>query len=67
MDLFHNFKECYNSDNEELELFEKTGHINITDKTKPKKVTNVVENKIIEKKEKKEDKKKNILLIIFLK
>ena len=58
MDLFHNFKECYNSDNEELELFEKTGHINITDKTKPKKVTNVVENKIIEKKEKKEDKKK---------
>ena len=35
-DLFNNFKEFYKSENEELELSDKTGHIMIKDKTKPK-------------------------------
>ena len=37
-------EKLYNSENEELELFEETGHINIKDKTKPIKMT--IENKI---------------------
>ena len=35
LELFNDFKKFYNS-NEELELFAKTGHINIIDKTKHK-------------------------------
>ena len=66
LDLFNDFKQFYKSENEELELFEKTGHINILDKTKPKNITNVnvkIENKnkkneIKEKKAKKEKEKK---------
>ena len=51
LDLFNHFKQFYNSQNEILELFPKTGHINITDTTKVK------EKKInIEKKEEKENK-----------
>ena len=67
LELFNDFKQFYKSENEELELFEKTGHINITDKTKPKniivekkvekKLENKNENKINEKKVKKENKK----------
>ena len=34
LDLFENFKQFYNSENEILELSTKTGHINIIDKTK---------------------------------
>ena len=68
LELFNDFKKFYNS-NEELELFTKTGHINIIDKTKPKnkiqenKIENKSENKIKEKKEKKpkkEKEKKNV-------
>ena len=65
LDLFNDFKDFYKSENEELELFDKTGHINITDKNKPKKVIpenkNKIETKnenIKEKKEKKEKKPK---------
>jgi len=36
LDLFNDFKEFYSSENEELELSDKTGHIMIKDKTKPK-------------------------------
>ena len=50
-DLFNNFKEFYNSKNEELVLFEQTGHINIIDKTKSKKM--IEENKIEKKSENK--------------
>ena len=50
-DLFNNFKEFYNSKNEELVLFEQTGHINIIDKTKSKKM--IEENKIEKKRENK--------------
>ena len=51
LDLANHFKQFYNSPNEILELFPKTGHINITDTTKVK------EKKInIEKKEEKENK-----------
>ena len=51
LDLFNHFKQFYNSPNEILELFPKTGHINITD------ITKVKEKKInIEKKEEKENK-----------
>ena len=57
LELFNDFKQFYNSENEELELFEKTGHINIIDKTKPKKI--VTENKIENKNDKKEKKEKN--------
>ena len=38
LDLFNDFKQFYNSEKEELEFFEKTGHINIKDKTKPVKI-----------------------------
>ena len=41
LELFNDYKQFYKSENEELELFENTGHINITDKAKPKKFTNV--------------------------
>ena len=69
LELFNDFKQFYNSENESLELFEQTGHINIIDKTKPKKL--IVEkkenekkvkneNKINEKKEKKEKKENKI-------
>ena len=37
-DLFKDFKEFYNSKNEILELSDKTGHINIIDKAKQKKM-----------------------------
>ena len=64
LELFNDFKKYYNS-NEELELFTKTGHINIIDKTKQKKkiegnkIENKTENKIKkEKKPKKEKEKK---------
>ena len=50
LELFNDYKQFYKSKNEELELFENTGHINITDKTKPKKNINV--NKIENKNEK---------------
>ena len=68
LELFNDFKQNYKSGNEELELFEKTGHINIIDKTKPKKMitdnTNKNEknekNNIIKKEKKdKNEKKKN--------
>ena len=63
LDLFNDFKQFYNSKNEDLELFEKTGHINIIDKTKIKienKIENKTENKIENKIEnKKKDKKEN--------
>ena len=52
-DLYNNFKEFYSSENEELELSDKTGHINIKDKTKPRK--EIEENK----KEKKNENKIN--------
>ena len=65
LDLFNNFKQFYNSENEILELFPETGHINIIDKSKeqkekveiaPKKNENKIENQ--EKKEKKKKKEK---------
>ena len=68
LELFNDFKQFYKPENEELELYEQTGHINITDKTKPKKIivekkenndNNKNENKIKEKKPKKEKKKEN--------
>ena len=68
LELFNDFKQFYKPENEELELYEQTGHINITDKTKPKKIivekkenndTGKNENKIKEKKPKKEKKKEN--------
>ena len=37
LDLFDDFKKFYRAENEELYLSEKTGHINIIDKTKSKK------------------------------
>ena len=49
VELFEDFKKLYNSPNEALELFEKTGHINITDKTKPKSTINKIEHKKDEK------------------
>ena len=56
-DLFNDFKNFYNSENEELELSDKTGHINIIDKTKPRK--KLEENKIEKKNEnKKKDMKR---------
>ena len=67
LDLFNQFKQFYNSENEILELFTKTGHINIIDKTKVHKEKEKEENKIevkdknkIETKEKinKKEKKK---------
>ena len=63
LDLFNDFKKFYNCENEELELFEKTGHINIIDKTKPKKMIfekneNKISNIKKEKKQKKEKEKK---------
>ena len=69
LDLFNDFKLFYNSEKEELEFFEKTGHINIKDKTKPVKIVEPNknekknENKIQnqpkkEKKPKKEKEKK---------
>ena len=60
MELFKDFKQNYKSENEELELFEKTGHINIIDKTKPKKINidnNNNEKKNIIKNEKKKNKR----------
>jgi len=54
-DLFNDFKNFYNSENEELELSDKTGHINIIDKTKPRK--KLEENKI---EKKNENKKKDV-------
>ena len=44
LELYNDFKEFYNSNSnqEDLELSEKTGHINIIDKTKPKKVKNEI-------------------------
>ena len=66
LELFNDFKQFYNPNHEEieLELYQQTGHINIIDKTKPKKVTvekkienNKNENEIKEKKPKKEKKK----------
>ena len=63
LELFNDFKQFYNSKNEDLELFEKTGHINIIDKTKTKienKIENKTENKTENKIEnKKKDKKEN--------
>ena len=50
LELFNDFKQFYNSENESLELFEQTGHINIIDKTKPKKM--IMEKKENEKKRK---------------
>jgi len=56
LDLFNDFKEFYSSENEELELSGKTGHIMIKDKTKPK---------ILMKPEKKEkEKEKEIHLAV---
>ena len=55
VELFEDFKKLYNSPNEELELFEKTGHINITDKTKPKPTINKIENKTEHKKDEKKE------------
>ena len=65
-DLFNNFKEFYTSENEDLELSDKTGHINIKDKTKPrkeieenkkeKKNENKINDVKMEKKEKKKEK-----------
>ena len=64
LELFNDFKKFYNSENESIELFEQTGHINIIDKTKPKKMEiekNVkIENKINIKSEKKEKKVKEM-------
>ena len=66
LDLFNHFKQFYNSENEILELFQKTGHINIIDKSQkekekvkiiPEQNKNEIKNK--EKKEKKEKKKKH--------
>jgi len=37
LDLFNDFKKFYREENEELHLSDKTGHINIIDKTKSKK------------------------------
>ena len=65
LDLFNHFKQFYNSENEILELFQKTGHINIIDKSQkekekvkiiPEQNKNAIKTK--EKKEKKEKKKK---------
>ena len=65
LELFNDFKQFYNSKNEDLELFEKTGHINIIDKTKTKienktktKIENKIENKKKDKKENKQKKEK---------
>ena len=66
LDLFNNFKQFYNSENEILELFSKTGHINIIDKSKKEKEKEIEKTKIIPEnnkneikiKEKKEKKKK---------
>ena len=65
-DLFNHFKQFYNSENEILELFPKTGHINIINKAKEKKdekkeeiKQEIEKDKIKEiKKEKKEKKEK---------
>jgi len=46
-EIFEQFKQFYNSENEILELFEKTGHINIIDKTKIKKDEIKIEKNII--------------------
>ena len=50
LDLFNDFKKFYTSENEDLELSDKTGHINIIDKTKLKKIIEKNKpKKIIEK------------------
>ena len=67
LDLFEHFKQFYNSENEILELFQKTGHINIIKKSNLEKIKekekekNQIEdkNKIeIKEKDNKKDKKK---------
>jgi len=55
-DLFNDFKEFYRSENEKLELSDKTGHIMIKDKTKPKIMVKP------EKKEKKKEKENHLPL-----
>ena len=63
LELLKDFKQNYKSENEELELFEKTGYINIIDKTKPEKMNlgnNNAKNNVIKKEKKdKNEKKKN--------
>ena len=51
LDLFNDFKLFYSSENEILELFQKTGHINITDKNKIVEEEKKIKNEIKEKKE----------------
>ena len=59
LDLANHFKQFYNSPNEILELFPKTGHINITDTTKvEEKKINIEKNKEKENKIEIKDKKK---------
>ena len=59
LDLFNHFKQFYNSENENLELFPKTGHINIIDKSRIKKNIEKEKNKIeINNKNKIENKEK---------
>ena len=65
LDLFNDFKNYYSSDNELLELCEKTGHINVINKLKPK-ISKKVSSEYIKrqssgiKTEKKEKRNKNL-------
>ena len=58
LDLFNQFKQFYNSDNETLELFPKTGHINIVNKLKIE--TNKIEQNEKKEKQNKKDKKEKL-------
>ena len=58
LDLFNQFKQFYNSGNETLELFPKTGHINIVNKLKIE--TNKIEQNEKKEKQNKKDKKEKL-------